>query len=204
VAAVQRVLAANTEPMTLSKLRARLPASHRQIGLEELASALHRQVAANVLYQYPKYRSPQDRFWDRPMPVHLAALLRETLEEKPLAWPQLRRKLPPYAQAQAETVLEQEVARGMLYRHPALSARGGDRFGVRPPDPKEFLRRELPAVFQRLTELGFQPEQLRAAALELLHEEEWMTAVPEAPDEVDSGSEQAPLSTAEQQSNPLP
>jgi hypothetical protein len=189
VAAVQRVLAASPEPMTLSKLRARLPASLRQMSLEELAGILQRQVAANVLYQYPKYRSPQDRFWDRPMPVHLAALLREALEEKPVAWPQLRRKLPPYAVGQAEAVLEEELRRGTLYRHPATSRRGGDRFGVRPPDPKDYLRQDLPEVFQRLSQLGFQPEQIRAAALELLHEEEWMTLPSETTGETDAGSE---------------
>jgi hypothetical protein len=202
VAAIQRVLAASSEPMTLSKLRARLPASHRQMSLEELAGILQRQVAANVLYQYPKYRSPQDRFWDRPMPIHLAALLRETLEEKPLAWPQLRRKLPPYALGQAEAVLEQELARGTLHRHPPTTRRGGDRFGVRPPDPKEYLRQDLPEVFQRLSRLGFQPDQIRAAALELLHEEEWMTVPSEATDEADTGRE--PMSSPREPSGHEP
>src|SRR5262245_6094037 len=93
VAAIQRVLAASPEPLTLSKIRAALPTSFRRIGLEELAEALRRQVAANVLQQYPKYRSQQDRFWDRPMPLHVASLLTAALAEGPLAWPQLRRKL---------------------------------------------------------------------------------------------------------------
>ena len=84
VAAVHAVLQGSPEPMTLSKIRAKLPTQMRQIGLEELAEALRRQVAANVLYQYPKYRSQQDRFWDRPMPVHVAYLLRVTLAEEPL------------------------------------------------------------------------------------------------------------------------
>src|SRR5207237_984823 len=91
-AAVHGVLAASTEPLTLSKIRALLPARQRPESLDELAAYLHRQVAANVLYQYPKYRSQQDRFWDRSMPVHLAALLRQVLAEGPLAWFELRRK----------------------------------------------------------------------------------------------------------------
>ena len=81
VAGVQKALQESPEPLTLSKLRAALPVRFRSMGLEELAEVLQRQVAANVVYQYPKYRSQQDRFWDRPMPVHVEALIRETLRE---------------------------------------------------------------------------------------------------------------------------
>src|SRR5438270_1578827 len=66
-AAVQRVLAASSEPLTVSKIRSRLPSPFRNATLEELSDYLQRQVSANVLYQFPKYRSQQDRFWDRPM-----------------------------------------------------------------------------------------------------------------------------------------
>src|SRR4051794_24727122 len=84
VAAVQRVLAAAEEPLTVSKIRAQLPTALRSMSLDDLTEALRRQVAAGVLTQYPKYRSQQDRFWDRPMPVHVAALLYSTLQEGPL------------------------------------------------------------------------------------------------------------------------
>src|SRR5262249_49785658 len=59
-AAVQRVLAASPEPLTVPKIRASLPAALRQGNVEDV---LRRQVAANVLYQYPKYRSQHDRYW---------------------------------------------------------------------------------------------------------------------------------------------
>jgi hypothetical protein len=183
VAAVLRVLSASSEPMTVSKIRAKLPAPFRSASLEELADTLQRQVAANVLSQYPKYRSQQDRFWDRPMAVHLAALLREALEEGPLGWPELRRKLPAYALdplTQVEAALTELVAQGKLHRHPRSGKRGGDRFGVQPPDAKLYLQSELSAVFFDLEQLGFSQAQLRAAALELLHDEEWSpTALPE-------------------------
>src|SRR5258708_40180609 len=98
-AEAHRVLATSAEPLTLSKIRSRLPAPLRKLSLEELGETLKRQVAANVVYLYPKYRSQQDRFWDRPMPIHVAALLRQALEDGPLALPELRRKLPAYALA---------------------------------------------------------------------------------------------------------
>src|SRR5712692_814584 len=104
VAAIQQVLQASEEPLTLSKLKAQLPPRLRALNVED---TLQRQVAANVLYQYPKYRSQQDRFWDRPMPMHVTNLIQSTLQEGPLAWSELRRKLPIYAQAQAEAVLAQ-------------------------------------------------------------------------------------------------
>ncbi len=175
VAEIQRILRASDEPLTLSKIRAHLPARFRSTPPEELTELLQRQVAANVLVQYPRYRSQQDRFWDRPMPVHVAVLLGASLQGGPLPWSELRRKLPAYAQGQAEAVLEEQVAQGKLFRHPR-TGRGGDRFGVLPPDPKDYLRQELVTVFRRLEQMGFTQAQLREAALDLLHEEEWSSA----------------------------
>jgi hypothetical protein len=176
VAMIQQVLQGSEEPLTLSKLRAQLPVSLRSTSLEALEETLQRQVAANVLYHYPKYRSPQNRYWDRPMPIHLAYLLRTTLHEKPLSLSELRRKLPDYAKTDAETILDQEVSQGRLHRHPPQSSRSGPRFGARRPDPKDYLDVELSGVFKRLHPLGFKQEELRAAALELLHDEEWAPA----------------------------
>jgi hypothetical protein len=203
VAAALRVLAASSGPLTVSKIRAKLQTPFRAASLEELTDTLQRQVAASVLYQYPKYRSQQDRFWDRPMEAHLAGLLRETLQEGPLGWVELRRKLPAYAVdplARAEAVLMELVAQGELHRHPRSGKRGGDRFGLQPPDAKDYLRSELSAVFCDLEQLGFSEAQLRAAALELLHDEEWSpTAVPAQP----SAQEAIPETTSAQEAEPL-
>jgi hypothetical protein len=173
-AAVQHVLQASTEPLTLAKIRSALPTSLRTISPEELAECLRRLVAANVLQPFPKYRSQHERYWDRPMSVHLAQLLRTVLQEGPLAWSELRRKLPVYAQTQAESILHEQVAQGLLHRHPPLTPRGAPRYGITPPDPRDYLRLELATLFGRMTErFGFSQTQLRTAALELLHEEEW-------------------------------
>ncbi len=176
VAAIRRVLEASPEPLTVSKIRSALPASFRGMSVEALAEVLNRQVAANVLVPYPRYRSQQDRFWDRPMRVHVAQLLQTALHEQPLAASELRRKLPDYAKTQAEAILEEEVVQGRLYRHPPQNARSGPRFGVAPPDPRTFLRTELNTLFGRLGRLGFTRAQLREAALEVLHDEEWGNA----------------------------
>jgi hypothetical protein len=173
VAAVRQVLERSDEPLTLSKIRAALPAARRGVSLEQLEETLQRQVAANVLYQYPKYRSSQNRYWDRPMPVHLTYLLRTTLEEKPLPLSELRRKLPDYAKNQVETVLAAEVERGTLFLHPALSSRSGQRYSAQRPEPRDYLRTELAGVFRKLEQLGFRQADLREAAMGLLQEEEW-------------------------------
>jgi hypothetical protein len=180
-AEVQRVLEGSSEPLTLSKIRSSLPARLRTVSLEALGEVLRRQVAANVLVQYPKYRSQQDRFWDRPMTVHVAHLLRQTLEESPLAWSELRRKLPDYAKSQAESVLEDQVSQGLLHRHPPTNSRSGQRYGIQRPDARDYLRGELTGVFSRLEKLGFSLVQLREGALELLHEEEWATTLERTP-----------------------
>jgi len=197
-AEVQRVLEGSSEPLTLSKIRSSLPARLRSVTLEALAEVLRRQVAANVLLQYPKYRSQQDRFWDRPMNVHVAYLLRQTLEEAPLAWSELRRKLPDYAKVTAEAVLEEQVAQGLLHRHPPASSRSGPRYGVQRPEAREYLRGELTGAFARLEKLGFSQAQLRESAMELLQEEEWATP-PAAPA---SAGEMSPESAASASAQP--
>ncbi|MBL8793184.1 MAG: hypothetical protein JNM56_04710 [Planctomycetia bacterium] len=178
-AALLRVLQDSAEPLTVPKIRAQLPPALRSQNLEE---SLQRQVAATAVVQYPKYRSAQERYWDRPMPVHVAALLQSVLEEGALSAGELRRKLPAYAHELFEQVMQEEIANGKLYRHPKLGGRGGERIGVRPAEPKEYLRPELAAVFRKLEPLGFSTSSLRAAALEMLHDEEWAPA-PAVPSE---------------------
>jgi hypothetical protein len=188
VTAIRTILETSPEPLTLSKIRTALPSSLRP-SPENLAEVLRRQVAANVFVQYPKYRSPQDRFWDRPMPVHLATLLNNVLGEKPLGMSEIRRKLPDYAKTQAEFILEEQVAKGTLFRHPPLSSRTGPRFGVRSPLARDYLRPELAKVFQRLGQLGFTQAQLREGAMELLNEEEWAEPRPPQSQQAVSGAE---------------
>src|SRR5208283_5390036 len=101
LAVIQQVLRESPEPLTVAKIRAQLPARYRTLNLDE---ALERQVTAKVLHRYPKYRSQHHRFWDRPMPVHVASLLHVTLENGSLAWSELRRKLPAYALELAEPI----------------------------------------------------------------------------------------------------
>lgn len=198
--ATQRVLATSSEPLTLSRIRSRLPVALRSISLEELEAALRRLVAANVLHVFPRYRSQQERYWDRGMPVHLANLLREMLEAKPLALSELRRKLPAYAVPTFEAVLNDQLAQGLLHRHPPATKRGPERIGASPADPKSYLVPELTQAFTRLEALGFSRVQLREAAIELLHEEEWGSnlsgseatadaSTPQAADEADEADE---------------
>jgi hypothetical protein len=170
VTVIQQQLEQSSEPMTIPRLRAALPARYRSVNLEDL---LDRQVAASVLYRYPRHRSSHVRYWDRPMPVHVAELIGAALRDGPLPKSELRRKLPAYAQPHVDSVIDRELAAGRLHRHPRRDRRGSDRLGSALPDPRDYLRPELAAVFARLASLGFAPSPLRQAAIELLHEEEW-------------------------------
>jgi hypothetical protein len=177
VAAVQRILVASVEPLTPSKIRAQLPANLRGLGAEQLTEILRRRVDANILYEYSPYRSQQHRYWDRPPAVHVVSLIRAVLQEGPLTWSQLQRKLPEYARRQAEEVLKGQVEQGLLHEHPRAGTRSGTRYGLEAPNPREPLRQELVRLFDRLQrDWGFNRAQLREAALELLHEEEWEAA----------------------------
>src|SRR6266849_3311528 len=172
VTALHGLLQASPQPLTLAKIHSLLPASFRSLSLSDLSDVLSRQVAAHVLCQYSRYRSPHDRFWDRSMAVHVADLLQGVLRRGPLPWSTLRRRLPIYARGQAETVLKEQVIQGHLFRHPRLG-RAAERYGLEPCDAKAYLHRELERIFQRLQRLGFSHSQLKSDALELLHDEEW-------------------------------
>jgi hypothetical protein len=89
---------------------------------------------------------------------------------------ELRRKLPLYAQGLAESVLQEQLAKGQLHRHPRLTPRSPERIGLGPPRPEVYLKPELAALFGRLETLGFTATQLRHAALDLLHNEEWASS----------------------------
>jgi hypothetical protein len=180
VTAIHRLLHNSPQPLTLAKIHSLLPAPFRSVNLSDLSEVLNRQVAAHVLCQYPKYRSAHDRFWDRSMAVHLGDLMEGILRQGPLPWSTLRRRLPLYARAQAETVLKEQVMQGRLFRHPRLG-RAAERYGLEPCDTKAYLRRELERVFERLGHLGFNQAQLQADALELLHDEQWGVSSQTAP-----------------------
>jgi hypothetical protein len=178
VTALHRVLERSPEPLTPFKIRAALPADCRALGDAALEENLRRQTAANVLVQYPPYRSHQVRYWDRPMSVHVVGLIRGLLRDRPLAVSELRRRLPPYARSQVEVVLADQVAQGLLHCHPPLGQRAVPRYGLEPPDIRAALAPEWAALCDRLERQGFTRVQLRQAALELLQQEAGVAPAP--------------------------
>jgi hypothetical protein len=170
---IRQVLRNSDGPLTLTKVRAALPLPFRSLPLETLAQTVQRHVAANVLVRYPSYRSPGERYWDRPMAVHLEQLLCHALHGGPLTWSKLRKCLPAYARRLAESVLDEQLAKGKLFRHPPASSRMGPRYGLEPPDPRPYLQAEFAALMSRCDELGLARPLVRAALLDLLRAEGW-------------------------------
>lgn len=173
VDAIRAVLRQAEEPLTIPKLRERLKDSARTIGIEELSDVLARQVAANVLVMCPKYRSSQDRYWDRPLREHAGVVLREALAVGPMSWTDLRKKFPKYLRHLAESVLNEELAKGAIHRHPPASPRMGPRYALLPPEVREYVSRELNGVLVRLGESGFARHEVCEAIMQLLQENEW-------------------------------
>src|SRR5436190_1136561 len=89
VDAIREILKASHEPLTLRKIRQRLRAPFDGLTTDELSEVLRRQVAANVLVMCPKYRSSQDRYWNRTLRDHATVLLHMFLEPGPLSWADL-------------------------------------------------------------------------------------------------------------------
>jgi hypothetical protein len=178
VDAIWHVLHQSEEPLTPTRIRVLLPPPLHTLPLEVLQMTLRRQVAAHVVVLYPKYRSDQDRYWDRPLPVHVEQLLRRILRDGPMTRSDLRRRLPAYARILADNVLDALLAHGRIHEHPSQSRRAASRLALYPADPRLHLRPELDALFTRLARLGFRRCQLRDAALAVLHEDGWSAAAP--------------------------
>ena len=177
VDAVRAVLKRSQEPLTLPRIRERLPVEFSAVRTEELAEVLKRQVAAHVLVMCPKYRSGQDRYWDRCLREHAKVLLRESLGDGPASWSDLRKSLPKYVRHLAESVLNEELAKGTLHRHPPTTSRNGPRYALDPADVRTYVNKELAEMLARLEQRGFARTDTRLAIMQLLQEEEWAEPV---------------------------
>ena len=179
VDAIREVLRQSEEPLTIPQLRERLCGPYRAIRIEELADVLGRQVAANVLVMCPKYRSSQNRYWDRTLREHAKVVLTGALESGPMSWTELRKKLPKYLRHLAESVLNEELARGAIFRHPPTSSRNGPRYASQPADVRSYVGNELQGMLARMHERGFARADVCEALMLILQENEWDDA--EAP-----------------------
>jgi hypothetical protein len=180
VGAIQEILKQSSEPLTVPKIRVRLRGAFRAIGIEELADVLQRQVAAQVLVICPKYRSGQDRYWDRPLREHAKVVLRRTLEDGAMPWSELRKKFPKYLRHLAESVLNEELARRTIFRHPPATPRVGIRYSLQAPDVGPHAARELEEALSRLEAHGFSRVDACEALMHLLQQHEWADTPREA------------------------
>jgi hypothetical protein len=178
VGEIRLVLRDSDEPLTASKIRERLPALLRQISAVALTEILQRQAAAGVLVTCPKYRSRHDRYWDRPLRERVHEMLRDFLRSGPLPWSDLRRRLPRYARYLAESVLNEQLAQGRLYRHPPRTVRAAPRYALEPADIRSYLRPALDELLDRLEPLGFGRGEVRRGLQQMLHDFESRPSIP--------------------------
>jgi hypothetical protein len=178
VDAIREVLKHSDEPLTIQKIRVRLPALFGSIRMAELAETLRRQVAAQVLVMCPKYRSAQDRYWDRPLREHAKVVVRMALADGPATWSDLRKAFPKYLRHLAESVLNEELARGAIFRHPPASVRQGPRYALQAADVRRYLGKELQDLLDRVQALGFSRPEAREAIVQILQDEEWTEREP--------------------------
>ncbi len=178
---VRDILRHSTEPLTIPRIRERLPGPLRLMRTEDLTEIVRRQVAAHVLVMCPKYRSSQDRFWDRSLHEHAKVVLRAALSSGPMSWADLRKKFPKYLRHLADSVLNEELARGVIFRHPPTSMRMGPRFALLPPDVRAYAGKELREMLACLEQCGFARAEAREAIMHLLHEDEWAECAAKKP-----------------------
>jgi hypothetical protein len=105
-------------------------------------------------------------------------VLRGALADGPIPWSDLRKRVPKYMRHLAESVLNEELAKGAIHRHPPTSARAGFRYALAAADIRAFAMTELEAALARLVERGFSLSDAREAFMHLLQEAEWSEDAP--------------------------
>src|SRR5207248_9918296 len=99
--------------------------------------------------------SAHARYSVRTLREHGKVLLHDSLQAGPLPWAELRKRFPKYLRHLAESIRDEELARGALHRHPPVSARAGFRFALDPPEVRGYAAKELDGALARMIERGF-------------------------------------------------
>jgi hypothetical protein len=151
------VLARAGGPLAALALRRALPAGMRP-PVKGVLAHLHALAAAGRIHPWPGKT-------ERYAAVDARALAREQVQQAlaagPLTEVEVKRRVPKAVQPLVKDALAGLVAEGVVQHHPKLGARMP--CGLGPPDPLDYLRPEIEAVFKRLVKRGFKEAALRAA-----------------------------------------
>lgn len=128
-------------PLPLSNVVKGLPRPRKMKAAEfqnEVQSILDEQVRLGLLFRCPSGKNGNARYWSRDEKHHLREKALE-LASRPQTMAAMKTKLKKEVKGVEatflQTVIEELVAEGRLFQHPAKTAKGGPLIGATPPPP---------------------------------------------------------------------
>ena len=160
--AILSLLAASSDPLPMSKLKAGLRKRH-DLPAEELGALVASHVVLGTVFRYAPLRGEGFRYWDRDRGHYLDTLIERELREAALPIHTLRgrvvRRLGDASETELRERIEGLLRVGRLHELPRVAGNRAARLSAKPPDPKDYLS----GLIERLVH-AIEEESLRLAA----------------------------------------
>jgi len=180
---ILRALSLQAKPVTISRLRASVPAPFRgkpaafQACLEPL-------VESRRVWLYPSGTPAPPLVWDRSPDVFAETVICAALSKQPLSLGDIEKKtrtqLKGLSPTDRRAIIDRLLAQGRLFRWPRKPRVRTDKLGLHPPEPQAYLAPALAALNKAIAqvaaafaEVGIHPSQTHAAALAAVQAQDW-------------------------------
>lgn len=169
---VLAALALERQPVSISRLRSSVPSPFRG---KPASFKTHLESLAGIWF-FPTGKPTQPLVWDRSPAVFAETVILAALSKKPLTISEIetktRAKLKYLSPAERRRIFDTLVSAKRIFRWPKKPGPKSEKFGVTPPDPREYLASALKAlskavakVADTFAEIGIPPSKTHAAAM---------------------------------------
>jgi hypothetical protein len=176
-------LSLQSQPITISRLRATVPAPFRAKPAT-FQACLDPLVESQRVWLHPSGTSAPPLVWDRSPDAFAEAVICAAVTKEPLSVGDIekktRSKLKGLSPTDRRAIVDQLLARGRLFRWPRKPRVRTDKLGLHPPEPQAYLAPALAALNKAIAhvatafaEVGIHPSQTHAAALAAVQAQEW-------------------------------
>lgn len=172
---VSTALALQPQPVSISRLRLSLPAPFRGKPAS-FKTRLEGLAGSQTIWFFPTGKSTQVLVWDRSPTVFAEMVILAALGKKPLTTSEIetktRAKLKHLSPVDRRRVFDALLSAQRIFRWPKKPGAKSEKFGIAPPDPREYLGSALKALGKAVSqvadvfaEVGIPPSTTHAATL---------------------------------------
>lgn len=180
---VLAALALQPQPVSISRLRSSLPSPFRGKPAS-FKNRLESLAGSRSIWFFPTGKPTQPLAWDRSPAVFAETVILAALSKKPLTTGEIetktRAKLKHLSPADRRHIFDTLLSAQRIFRWPKKPGTKSEKFGIAPPDPREYLASALKAlgkavakVADAFAEVGIPPSKTHAATLAAIQSERW-------------------------------